>query len=67
MAELGKFCVVAADPTQVYVTQALLDAKALDYESRKKMSAELKRHVQEFDSSNWAQNVIAAFKVLEKV
>jgi trehalose 6-phosphate synthase len=67
MAELGKFCVVAADPTQVCVTQALLDAKALDFESRRKMSVELKRHVQEFDSSNWAQNVVANFKVLEKV
>jgi trehalose 6-phosphate synthase len=67
MAELGKFCVVADDPTQVCVTQALLDAKALDFESRKKMSVELKRHVQEFDSSNWAQNVVANFKVLEKV
>ena len=67
MAELGKFCVVAADATQVCVTQAVLDAKALDFDSRRKMSAELKRHVQEFDSSNWAQNVVANFKVLEKV
>jgi trehalose 6-phosphate synthase len=67
MAELGKFCVVAADPTQVCVAQALLDAKALDFESRRKMSVELKRIVQEFDSSNWARNVAANFKVLEKV
>jgi trehalose 6-phosphate synthase len=67
MAELGKFCVVAAAPTQVCVAQALLDAKALDFESRRKMSVELKRIVQEFDSSNWARNVAANFKVLEKV
>jgi hypothetical protein len=31
------------------------------------MSADLKRHIQEFDSSNWAQKVVANFKVLEKV
>ena len=67
MAELGNSCVVAADPTKVCVTQALQDAKALDFESRRKMSVELKCHVQEFDSSNWARNVIASFKVLEKV
>jgi trehalose 6-phosphate synthase len=63
MAELGKFCVVAANASEACVTQALLDAKDLDYESRSKMSVELKRHIQEFDSSNWAQNVVASFKV----
>jgi trehalose 6-phosphate synthase len=67
MAELGKFCVVAANASEACVTQALLDAKDLDYESRSKMSVELKRHIQEFDSSNWAQNVVASFKVLEKI
>jgi trehalose 6-phosphate synthase len=67
MAELGKFCVVAANATQASVTQALLEAKDLDSETRMKMSIELKRHIQEFDSSNWAQNVITNFRVLEKV
>jgi trehalose 6-phosphate synthase len=67
MAELGKFCVVAANATQASVTQALQEAKDLDSETRMKMSVELKRHIQEFDSSNWAQNVITNFRVLEKV
>jgi trehalose 6-phosphate synthase len=67
MAELSNFCVVAADATQASITQALIEAKNLEYESRRKMSVELKRHIQHFDSSNWAQNVIANFKVLEKV
>jgi trehalose 6-phosphate synthase len=67
MAELGKFSVVAANATQASVTQALLEAKDLDSETRMKMSIELKRHIQEFDSSNWAQNVITNFRVLEKV
>jgi trehalose 6-phosphate synthase len=67
MAELSNFCVVAADATQASITQALIEAKNLEYESRRKMSVELKRHIQHFDSSNWAQNVVANFKVLEKV
>ena len=67
MAELGTFCVVAADASDASITKALSRALDLDCESRSKMSAELKRHVQSFDSSNWAQNVVANFKVLEKV
>jgi trehalose 6-phosphate synthase len=67
MAELGKFCVVAADASQASITHALLEAKDLDFQARKSMSVELKRHIQEFDSSNWAQTVMANFKVLEKV
>jgi trehalose 6-phosphate synthase len=67
MAELGEFCVVAAEATEVEIAEALTEAKNLSTESRRKMSATLKRHIQEFDSSNWAQNVVANFKVLEKV
>ena len=67
MAELGTFCVVAADTSEIGITEALLEAADIDFEMRRKMSVELKRHIQEFDSSNWAQNVIATFKVLEKV
>jgi trehalose 6-phosphate synthase len=67
MAELGEFCVVAAEATEVEIAEALTEARNLSPESRRKMSADLKRHIQEFDSSNWAQNVIANFKVLEKV
>ena len=67
MAELGEFCVVAAEATEVEIAEALTEAKNLSTESRRKMSANLKRHIQEFDSSNWAQNVVANFKVLEKV
>jgi trehalose 6-phosphate synthase len=67
MAELGDFCIVAAEATAMGITDALIEAQTLSFESRRKMSVELKRHVQEFDSSNWAQNVVAKFKVLEKV
>jgi trehalose 6-phosphate synthase len=67
MAELGKFCVGAAEATEVGIAEALKEAKDLSSESRKKMSAYLKRHIEEFDSSNWAQNVVANFRVLEKV
>ena len=67
MAEIGKFCVVATDASEAGITQALLKAKDLDCESRQKMSTELKRVIQEFDSSNWARNILANFRVLEKV
>jgi trehalose-6-phosphate synthase len=67
MAEIGMFCIVATDASEAGITQALREAKDLDYESRTKMSAELKRHIHEFDSSNWAQTLVANFKVLEKV
>lgn len=67
MAELGKFCLVAADASEICITEALMQATNLDGESRRKMSIELKRHVQEFDSSYWAQNLVANFKILEKV
>jgi trehalose 6-phosphate synthase len=67
MAELGEFCVVAAEATEVGIAEALREAQNLSAESRRKMSADLKRHIQEFDSSNWAQKVVANFKVLEKV
>jgi trehalose 6-phosphate synthase len=67
MAELGEFCVVAAEATGAGIAEALREAKNLSPESRRKMSADLKRHIQEFDSSTWAQNVVANFKVLEKV
>ena len=67
MAELGKFCVIAANATEEGIAQALLDAQNLDCDARKNISAELKRHIQECDASNWAQAVVANFKVLEKV
>ena len=67
MAELGEFCVVAAEANEAGIAEALREAQNLSSESRRKMSADLKHHIQEFDSSNWAQNVVANFKVLEKV
>jgi trehalose 6-phosphate synthase len=67
MAELGEFCIVAAEATEVGIAEALREAKNLSSESRRSMSAEIKRHIVEFDSSNWAQKVVANFKVLEKV
>jgi trehalose 6-phosphate synthase len=67
MAELGEFCIVAAEATEIGIIESLREAQNLSSESRRNMSAELKRHIQEFDSSNWAQNAVANFKVLEKV
>lgn len=67
IAELGNFCIVAAEATEIGITESLREAQNLSSESRRNMSAELKRHIQEFDSSNWAQNAVANFKVLEKV
>jgi trehalose 6-phosphate synthase len=67
MAELGEFCVVAAEATEIGIAEALREAQNLNSESRRRMSADLKRHIEELDSSNWAQNVVANFKVLEKV
>jgi trehalose-6-phosphate synthase len=59
--------VIAAEATAIGITEALKEAQGLSHESRKKMSVELKRHIKQFDSSNWAQNVVASFKVLEKI
>lgn len=67
MAELGEFCIVADEATEIGIIDALREAQNLSSESRRKMSAELKRHIQEFDSSSWAQNAVANFKILEKV
>ena len=67
MAELGNFCIVAEEATEIGIIESLREAQNLSSESRRNMSAELKRHIQEFDSSNWAQNAVANFKVLEKV
>ena len=67
IAELGNFCIVAEEATEIGIIESLREAQNLSSESRRNMSAELKRHIQEFDSSNWAQNAVANFKVLEKV
>ena len=67
IAELGNFCILAAEATEIGITESLREAQNLSSESRRNMSAELKRLIQEFDSSNWAQNAVANFKVLEKV
>ena len=67
MAELGNFCIVAKEATEIGIIESLREAQNLSSESRRNMSAELKRHIQEFDSSNWAQNAVANFKVLEEV
>ena len=67
IAELGNFCIVAAEATEIGIIESLREAQNLSSESRRNMSAELKRIIQEFDSSNWAQNAVANFKVLEKV
>ena len=67
IAELGNFCIVAKEATEIGIIESLREAQNLSSESRRNMSAELKRHIQEFDSSYWAQNAVANFKVLEKV
>jgi trehalose 6-phosphate synthase len=67
MAELGNFCIVAAEATAIGITDALIEAQRLSSESRRKMSFEMKRQIKEFDSSHWAQIVVANFKILEKV
>ena len=67
IAELGNFCIVAEEATEIGIIESLREAQNLSSESRRNMSAELKRHIQEFDSSYWAQNAVANFKVLEKV
>ena len=67
MAELGNFCIVAKEATEIGIIESLREAQNLSSESRRNMSAELKRHIQEFDSSFWAQSVVANFKILEKV
>ena len=67
IAELGNFCIVAAEATEIGIIESLREAQNLSSESRRNMSAELKRHIQEFDSSYWAQTAVANFKVLEKV
>jgi trehalose 6-phosphate synthase len=67
MAELGDFCIVAAEATAIGITDALIETQTLSSESRRKISFELKRQIQEFDASFWAQSVVSNFKILEKV
>jgi trehalose 6-phosphate synthase len=67
MAELADFCMIAADANVTGITDALIEARNLSTESRRKMSFELKQQIQEFDASVWAQSVVANFKILEKV
>ena len=67
MHELGNFCILAGEATAAAITDALIAARNLSTESRRKMSFELKRQIQEFDSTNWAQNAVSNFKILEKV
>ena len=67
MAELADFCIIAAEANVTGITDALKAAHNLSTESRKTMSFELKRQIQEFDASFWAQSVVANFKILEKV
>ena len=67
MAELADFCIVAAEANVTGITNALKAAHNLCTESQKTMAFELKRQIQEFDSTNWAQNAVSNFKILEKV
>ncbi|MCF8555174.1 MAG: trehalose-6-phosphate synthase [Candidatus Nanopelagicales bacterium] len=67
MAELGDFCIVAGEANAMGITEALIKARSLSFESRNKMSFEQKRQIQEFDLSFWAKSVVANFKILEKV
>jgi trehalose 6-phosphate synthase len=67
IAELGNFCILAGEATATAITDALIEARNLSAESRRKMSFELKRQIQEFDASYWAQSVVANFKILEMV
>jgi trehalose 6-phosphate synthase len=67
MAELGNYSIIAAEATEIGITEALIEAQRLSSESRRKMSFELKRQIQEFDVGLWAQSVVSNFKILEKV
>ena len=67
MADLGDFCIIATEITSTGIATALLEARNLSAESRRKKSFELKRQIQEFDVSFWAQSVVANFNILEKV
>jgi trehalose 6-phosphate synthase len=67
MAELGDFCIIADEITSTGIARALLEARDLSAESRRRMSFDLKRQIQEFDVSFWAQSVVTNFKILEKV
>ena len=67
MAELEDFCIIAEELNATGIATALLEARTLSTESRRKMSFELKNKIQEFDASFWAQSVVANFKILEKV
>jgi trehalose 6-phosphate synthase len=67
MAELGNYCVLIDGSDDASIARALRAAIDLDAQARRAMSLELKQHVSEFDSSNWARSVTATFQVLEKV
>ena len=67
MAELGDFCIIVGEANAMGITEALIKARSLSFESRSKMSFEQKRQIQEFDLSFWAKSVVANFKILEKV
>lgn len=67
MAELGDYCVVATDASEVGIAEALMAARNLSSESRKRMSFKLKDQIQEFNVCHWAQSVVANFKIFEKV
>lgn len=67
MAELGGYCVVATEASDVGIAEALMAARNLSSESRKRMSFQLKDHIQKFNVSLWAQSVVANFKIFEKV
>lgn len=67
MAELGNFCIVAANASEIAIAKALREATSIDLDSRKTMSVKLKQQVQQSDSHNWADKVVASLKVLEIV
>ena len=67
MAQLGNFCIVAANASEIAIAKALREATSIDLDSRKTMSVKLKQQVQQSDSHNWADKVVASLKVLEIV
>jgi trehalose-6-phosphate synthase len=66
MAELGDFCVIAAEITSTGIATALLEARNLSTESRRKMSFELKRQIQEFDLGSGLNQLLPISKFLKR-
>lgn len=67
MAQLGSFCVVANGADEASIAAALKEAAGIEQEVRQMKALRLKQQVEGFDSSRWAQSIVASFKILEAV